>query len=448
MKDINIDFQKAVGKSILFLGRLSSFSDEEIKLFLEKFDIAYTKTLDENVVMAVESTLLSPLEEEIATKAYQNKIPLYTIESFERLYAKELNRDSILMSLKLSDNQQRLFRLLHNTYLEDELFIKLFSMYDWGNEGMFDNSQNMKISTLFAKRFFKKERFDPATYYSPVSIFEIALLNKNPDLLEVMFDLPDIKIKRSKSGIKRASTLKEAVSFNPFANKKTLTKAFRLNDEEIDYFLAQNPSLAPHLQERIFERADIKIKESLCKNRNLTNELFEKLTDIEALWRYQKIDKKRFLLLKTSISIIGENENIEKEVADTLIEQNDEETLKHLCSNPVLTRHQLKRLYNLKNKNLYAHIAANPNTPVNILEKLFEENDKEIDSSLALNQNTPTEILEVLYNKDDFEINCHLALNEALDIKWLQQLQIDHRLLNYLKENKTFTQNILNNLGI
>ena len=52
------------------------------------------------------------------------------------------------------------------------------------------------------------------------------------------------------------------------------------------------------------------------------------------------------------------------------------------------------------------------------------------------------------FAKDNYEINCSLALNESLPLEYLQQLQIDHRLLNYLKNNKTFTENILHNLGI
>ncbi len=448
MKNIDTHFHKAKGRSILFLGRFNSLNSEDIKLFLEKFDITYTTTLDEYVAMAVESTILSPLEEEIATKAYQNKIPLYSIDQFDRLYAKELNSDSILMSLKLSNNKQRLFRLLHNTHLNDKLFLKLFSMYDWEDEGMFDTSQNMKIATLFAKRFFVKDRFDPATYHSPVSIFEVAVITKDPDVLEVMFDLPKIKIKQSRSGVKKPTTLKEAIALNPHTNEKTLKKAFRQHDENIDYFLAQNPSLPPSMQEQIFKRGDNLIKESLCKNENLTNELFEKLIDIETLWQYQPIDKKRLQLLKTPPPLIGENENISKEVADLLIEKEDEETLKHLCANPVLTKQQLRKLYELKNENLYAYIAANPNTPTEILHELFEKKDKEIDSFLALNVSTPKEILEDLFSREEFEINSHLALNEALPIEWLQQLQIDHRLLNYLKENRTFTENILKNLGI
>ena len=448
LKNIDIDFQNAKGKSILFLGHFNSLSKEEIELFLEKFDISYKTTLDDDVIMAIEGTILSVFEEESATQAYQKKIPIYGIDQFDRLYAKKLDSDSILMTLKLSNDKERLFRLMHNPYLGDRLFLKLFSTYDWKEDGMFDNSDNMKISTLFAKRFLKKDRFDSAAYYSPVSIFEVAQISKNPDVLEVMFDLPDLRIKRSKNSAKKPMNLKEAIAANPFTNEKTLKKAFMRNDENIDYFLAQNPSISIQMQESIYKRANNRIKEALCKNENLINSLFEKLIDFETLWKYQPVDEKKLTLIKTPPPCIGENEKLSQTIIDLLIDQKDEKTLKNLCTNPILNQNQLQKIYELNNKNLYPLLAAHPNSCAKILYKLFEEKNFDIDLHLALNPSAPKDILKTLFQRDDFEINKRLSLNETLDIESLQQLQIDHRLLNYLKENKTFTQNILNNLGI
>lgn len=448
-KDINRDFHNAKGKAILFLGRYTSLSTEEIKLFLEKFDIRYTDTLDDDVVMAVESTILSPLEEEIATEAYRNKIPLYNTDQFDALYANELNSDSILMSLKLSNNQERLARLLHNRYLSDALFIKLFAMYDWRDEGMFDNSENMKIATLFAKRFFSKSRFDAATYHSPISVFEVAIISENPDLLEVMYDLPLIEVKQSRSGPRRPVHTKEAIAVNPHANEKTLTRLYRLNDPGIDYFLALNPATPHTLQEQIFERSDTDTKEALTQNSNLSPALFEKLAHIPSLWEFQPVNTEKLAHLPTPIPPqIGENEHLTPEVIAFLLKQEDAALLENLAQNPSLTPRQLQRLYETGSETLYPAIASNPNTPPEILETLFAKNDHGIDRYLALNPNAPQTILGQLLARDDFEINCSLALNEALPITWLQQLQIDTRLLPYLKENSTFTENILHNLGI
>ena len=449
MKNIDTDFANAGGKAILFLGRFHSLSEEEITLFLEKFDIRYTTTLDDDVAMVFESTILSPLEEEIATEAYRKGLHIYNSEQLDKLYADQLNSDSILMSLKLSNNQERLARLLHNRYLSDALFIKLFAMYDWGGEGMFDNSENMKIATLFAKRFFSKNRFDSATYHSPISVFEVAILTDNPDLLEVMYDLPEIEVKQSRSGAKRPTTTRQAIAVNPHTNQKTLTRLFRRNDPDIDYFLARNPATPHKMQEALFARANDETKEALAHNENLSPALFAKLAHYPDLWLTQKITGKHLVHLPHPIpSEIGANENLDQEVVDFLLENGDLAVLENLAQNPLLNTTQIEKLYTEKVPRLHPFLAANPNTPETILHKLFERNDHEIDRYLALNPAAPETILEQLFARDDFEINCSLALNESLPVSWLQQLQIDARLLPYLKENRTFTENILHNLGI
>ncbi len=447
-KDIETDYQNARGKSILFLGRYTSLSEEEIRLFLERSEIRYTATLDDDVTMVVESTILSPLEEEIATEAYARGLHLYSTDQFDALYAKALNSDSILMSLKLSNNQERLTRLLHNRHLDDTLFLKLFAMYDWQGEGMFDNSENMKIATLFAKRFFSKSRFDAATYHSPISIFEVAIMSDNPQLLEVMYDIPPIEVKQSRSGPRKPTTTHEALAANPHTAPATLTRLLRRNDPAIDYFLAQNPATPHPMQERLYERADDATKAALTKNPNLSPALFEKLINYDTLWEHQPIDTDRLTLRRDLPACIGENERLSPEVLESLIERGDDTILETLAMNPILDAVQLHRLYDLGRPALYPPIAANPNTPQEILEALFARGAHAIDRYLALNTAAPQEMLEALFNRNDFEINCYLALNESLPLHYLQQLQIDTRLLPYLKENRTFTENILHNLGI
>lgn len=453
MKNIDRDFAAAKGRAILFLGRFNSLSDEEIRLFLEKFGIRYTTTPDEDVAMAFESTILSPMEEEIAAEAYRRGIHLYNSDQFDKLYADRLNSDAILMSLKLSNNQQRLARLLHNRYLSDALFIKLFAMVDWGGEGMFDNSENMKLATLFAKRFFSKSRFDSATYHSPISVFEVAIMTENPDLLDLMFDLPGIEVKQSRSGARRPTATREAIAINPHTSEKTLTRLFRLNNPAIDYFLARNPATPHAMQEQIFARADEKTedetKEALALNEKLSPALFESLSSISALWLTQRIDKEHLQYLPDPIPTeIGENEHLSEEVIDYLLEKSDTPLLATLAQNPVLKRAQIEALYARNDPRLLPAIAANPNTPTSLLQALYRRNDPAIDQHLALNPSTPQEILRELLEREDFEINRALSLNEALPVSWLQQLQIDARLLPYLKENRTFTENILQNLGI
>jgi len=452
MKNIDTDFKNSYGKSILFLGKFHSATKEELELFLDKFDIKYRDILDDDISMSVEGSLMSPLEEMIADEAYAKKIPNYKVDQFEKLYAKHLNSNSILISLKLSNNQGRLSRLLQNEHLDNKLFLKLFHMYDWGEDGLFDSSENMETCTLFAKRFYHKKRFDPATFHSPISIFEIAIMSEDADVLEALFSLPDLKIKQSRFRKKRPINIKEALATNTFLNQNTLDRLVRLNDEGVDYFLAQNPIIDENIANILLKRDNIETKKALSCNENLSDAIFETLlledaTHINLLY-CQKIDLNRFKKIKKLHTNIGANENLSDEVILLLIEKNDLQIQQMLSINWTLKPLFLQKLYELQNRELFPYLAKNKNTFIEILKELYKKKDIDVDISLAKNPSTPKEILEELYKRDEFLINESLALNESMKLEHLQQLQLDPRLMNNLKENQTFTDNILLNLGI
>ena len=452
MKNIDRDFEASHSKSILFLGKIHSLNLDEIKLFLDQFNITYTDTINDDTIMFIESSMISPIEEDIAYKAVKKGLKAYSSEEFEKLYASKLNDDSILMSLKLSNNQGRLARLLHNPYLSDKLFLKLFNMYDWGEDGLFESSENMETTTLFTKRFYKKERFDPAIFHSPISVFEMAIISENSYVLETLYSVPNLTVKQSRSGIKKPLNIKEALATNIYLNQDTLKKLLRANDKEIDYFLAQNPIIDENMMNTLYERSNLDVKLSLASNPNIPDNIFEKLLEEEKtheyLLYYQKIDLTRFLMIKNPHPNIAANENLSHEVIGKLIQKDDTEILKLLSENETLESHFLQTLYDLQKPELYPHLASNKNLPKELIQKLYKEIDQKIDINLALNINAPMEILDELYNRDNFEINKSLALNESMPVSYLQQLQLDTRLMNYLKENRTFTENILNNLGI
>jgi len=402
--------------------------------------------------MFVEGTIKSPLEDEIAYKASKQKIPYYSTDQFEKLYASELNSDSVLMSLKLSNNQERLARLMQNRYLDDKLFLKLFGMYDWGEDGLFDNSENMEITTLFTKRFYKKERFDPATFHSPISIFEIAIISEDERVLEALFSVPTLSVKQSRLGDIRPTTIKEALATNTFLNRQTKERLLRLNDAKVDYFLAQNSILDIEMLEKLFERNNTLTNQALATNKKINDVMFKALLKeplaVENLLLYQNIDLERYKQIQTLHESIADNENLSDEVISALIESKNEKILQNLSANESIKLEFLETIFETKNPTFYPYLAANKNLSEKIIKELHEKKDTEINNSLAFNTSTPMSILEEFYKQDDFELNCHLALNESLPLAYLQQLQLDTRLMNYLKENKTFTENILNNLGI
>jgi len=448
-------FVKAKGKSVLFLGRLKNFTEEEVKIFLKQYGLEFSATLDDNVAVMVESTMMSPPEEEVSYTVYKQKIPTFRLDVFEKLYAEKITPNSLLMSLKLSNDQERLIRLLKNEAFDKSLYLKLFKLYDWKGEGVHESDENRDVTTTFVKRFYNPDSFmDPAMIYSAITLTSIIANSEDAEVLDAILTMPQYEIKVSRSEIKKPKTLKELVALNPFASKETLKQLSNFNDKTIDYFLVQNDSLSEDLQEKIYARASDDIMIMLSQNENLSDELFEKLLQekeevVQNLLVYQKMTKARYEKAKSSseIEVVGENEMID-EILEELLKSDKLMLQRRLASNPTVDGDTLEKIYATYQDSVLADLCSNPNLKSIMIEEFVKKNDKELDLLLAANPNTATEILINYFNQEDEELNLALASNEALPLEYLQQLQLNSTLMNTLGNNKTFTENILNNLGV
>jgi DNA-directed RNA polymerase subunit F len=445
-------FQSAKGGAILFLGRLKNFTEDEVKIFLKQYEATFTTELDSSVVAVIESTMLTPPQEEVSYAVYKQKIPTFRLDEFERLYAEKITPDSLLMSLKLSNDQARLIRLLKNEAFEKSLYLKLFKLYDWRGEGVHESDENRDVTNTFVKRFYNPEQFmDPAMIYSPVTLMTIAAESEDSEVLDAMLTMPHYEIKVSKSE-KRPRTLKEMIAINPHSSKETLIQLSRFKNRDIDYFLVHNDTLPHTLQEQIYKRADYEIKKMLTQNANLSDRLFDTLLEedeeiVSYLFSFARIDKKRLEKIRNHryFSILGNGEGIE-EVVEELLAIEDEALQYKLAENPLLKAEALERIYARYTKRVAKALSANPNTPKHLLEEF--SNLPECEEVLSANPNTPKDILIAYFERDDEKLNRALASNESMPIAYLQQFQLDPSLMHILSNNKTFTKNILNGLGI
>ena len=445
-------FKKAKGKSILFLGRLKNFTEDEVRIFLKQYEAEFTQALDEDVAVVIESTMQTPPEEDISYTVYKAKIPTFRLDEFETLYAEKITPDSLLMALKLSNDQNRLIRLLKNEAFDKTLYLKLFKLYDWKSEGVHESDENRDVTTTFVKRFYNPEQFmDPAMVYSPITLMSIVAESEDAEVLDAMLSMPHYQIKISK-GEKRPKTLKEMIAINPHASNDTLTQLSRFKNQDIDYFLVHNDALAHALQESIYARATYDIKKMLTQNGNLCDTLFDKLLQedeeiVSYLFTFAKIDAKRLDKVQghKHFAILGDGEGIES-VLPKLLESEDEKLQYKLAENPLLKGEALEKIYAKYGEKVIKALCANPNTPAIMIEEFSKLGD--FDEMLAANPNTPTDILIAYFNREEESLNMALASNESLPIEYLQQFQLNPLLMNTLSENETFTKNILNGLGI
>jgi hypothetical protein len=364
------------------------------------------------------------------------------------------------MSLKLSNDQDRLKRVLQNEAFGDEIYLKLFRLYDWQNEGLYDNNDNRDITISFVKRFYRPDGFrDPAMIYAPTTVMNIAQETDNPEVLEAILTMPNHEIKVSKKENKKPKNLKEIVALNESISQYGIKQLISRDNRDIDYFLASNSALTPEQQQILYNRATKNGKIMLAHNSNLSDILFEKLLDdsediIKTLLTFQNIDDKRLETILSKnldlelLSFIGDNQNLKTNIIDKLLELQNRELDFKLASNSAIEQKDISKLYERYSNDIAKELAKNINLTSNMAKEFYQLNDIDIINSLASNPSTPKEILDELCQIDKKELNMLLASNPSVDIYYLQQFQLDPSLLSILANNSTYGQNVLNNLGI
>ena len=441
------------GGTVLFLGRVSNFTSEEITNFLEDQGMKYAdKYTGQEVALVVLSTMLTPLEEQTSYDLYDAKIPELRLAQFEEFYTTHIKPNTLMMSLKLSNDQERLKRLLKNTSFTDEIFLKLFKMYDWGDDGVYENDENRDATITFVDRFFRPDGFrDPAMVYSPITLSNIARDAKTADIIDAMLSMPNHEIKQSRKEDLRPKNLREIVALNPNISHESIRYLLSFNDDRIKSFLACNNAIRIDAQELIFQKADEVTKLMLTQNNSLDDTLFIELLKaddeiVKSLLTFQKITEKRLeYILEAALDsdimeLMGENQSIE-EVVEKLI--GIEKDLDYrLASNSLLGTELLLKFYETYGDEFISPLSTNPNVSVNLIEKFYKSDDVEIIKNLAANPATPKELLQALCERNEPDINRSLAVNPSVDLAYLEQFALDSELIMLMTKNETYLASV------
>ena len=440
------------GKNILFLGKVLNFTQDELSKFCSKLGLnAIFKYEGQDIALTLLSSILTPLEEQISYELYEKKVPEIKLEEFENFYVKSLKPNSLLMSLKLSNNQERLKRLLKVKAFDDETFLKLFNLYNWGNEGVFDNDDNRDVTISFIKRFYPHfSHFNHhEIMHSPATILEIALSNENAEVLKALSKIPNYKINARKQEEWKPRELREFIAVNPNISSDLIDNYLNLNNQRLNTLLAQNSAINKAQQQRILKNATKETLLKLAINPSLNDEIFKELLTkdldiVKELLKNQKITKAR---LNDIISInqdylvfLAQNENI-KEIKDELLFKNEELDLA-LASNKALNSSDLENLFNRYGKKIVTNLCKNPNLSNKLINQFYKNATNEQKLYIASNPNTPQEILDELFNLDNKEINRYLALNPSLKDEYLDYFKLDNELLRIMSKNPKFLQKV------
>ncbi len=394
------------------------------------------------------SSLINPYEEQLSYELYEQKIPDCTLDEFESFFAKTLKPNALIMSLKLSKNQERLIAFLKSKAIDDELFLKLIKLYHWKEEGIFDSDENRDIALAFINRFFTKRlHFNHNDIaHSPATLLDIALTSSNPKALEALFSMPNHSVNIKQNQALQPKNIKESLALNPNTPKELQRSLLNLRNPRIDTFLALNPSLEASEQEEIFARGNEEPLLALSKNPNVSDELFNKLLEqkepvVTMLLHNQLISPERFKKIpKHFYPILATSSTIES-IKEKLIGISKEIDLL-LLANPTLEAKELEELYKKYQEEAIVPLASNPNTPSTLLEEFYKLNQEEITLLLASNPNIPLYIMDELYEKNKHPINRALAQNPALKDEYIEFFKLDNELITLMSKIPTLREKI------
>jgi hypothetical protein len=441
------------GGTVLFLGRVTNFTPEELSNFLEAQGMSYAdKYMGQEVALTVLSTMLTPLEEDTSYDLYDTKVPELRLAQFEEFYTQHIKPNTLMMSLKLSNDQERLKRLLKNSSFPDEVFLKLFKMYDWGDDGVYENDENRDATITFVDRFYRPDSFrDPAMVYSPITLSNIARDAKTSDILDAMLTMPNHEIKQSRKEDLRPKNLREIVALNPNIAHENIRYLLSFNDDRIKSFLACNNAIRVDAQELIFNKADAVTKLMLTQNNNLEDKLFIELLKsddeiVKSLLTFQKLTNSRLKAVREAnlseeiLELMGENQLI-IEVVEKLIGLNKMLDYK-LASNQQLNREQLNGLYEKHGDDFILALSINPNLEPKLLEQFYNKRDEQVIINIASNPTTPQLILDELGESRIHKFNRGLAVNPSTRLIYLEQFALDSELIMLMTKNETYLESV------
>lgn len=413
-----MNYEALSGKSILLLGKTRALNSEEFDILLKLHKITRVGSYSEDVALIIEGRMMNPYEQSESARLYEeSQTPIVELSPFEEWLCRSIEPNRLLMSLKLSRNQERLVDFLQNPYITDELFFKLLKLYDWQNEGLFDNDTNRDVTASIIGRFYVDLDRNHNVQYAMSGLAHLIERYGNSELINAIVELSPIanEIKNPKD--RSLNGVLDAIALHPDTQESIL----RLLLEERAVLLAHREPLG--LERELLALQNEELNSLLAQNATLSREGALQLESAypDLIASKTVLDEDRFGQL------------LEKYAAN-------------LAANPSLSPAMQQKLYLLGEDTVSETLASNPVTLREILDHLFERG--EFSASLASNPSLSRDKLESLALSSDAEVLSALAANTSTPIETLYQLSLDRRFERAVKTNPTFGKHIqTHNIG-
>ncbi len=396
-----MNFDLFTGKSLLLLGKTRVLEPSEFQTLLALHSITMTQILDDTTSLAIEGRMVNPLDQDLLDEIYtQKKIPIISIEAIEQWLCSSIEPNRLLMSLKLSRNIQRLVAFIKNPYITNELFFKLLSLYDWHNEGLFDNDSNRDVTAALIGRFYLDLQRNHNVQYAMSGLAHLVEQYGTGELITAISQLQPIKKEIQQPNDASLNGVLDAIALHSDTPDTILKNLINTRS----HLIACREPLS--LEQELLARNDSTINVILAQNITLSQSGAQHLEQShpETIASFYPLDEVRFeRLLHNHATSLASNTSLTPSMQTTLMEMKNEAIYTNLAQNKALLMHHLETLFALQC--CAVQLASNTSLCPQQLETLYQSSNTEILKALASNTSTPVEILYQLSLDQRYERN-------------------------------------------
>jgi len=427
-------------KKILLFGKSRAFSMDEFASQLKFHRISVVTEFEEDVSLVVEGRMMTPYEQNAGDALYKERsggIEFVSIDILEKELAKHIDANTLLMSLKLSRNKERLKSFIQNAMIDDELFFKLLKMYTWSGEDFFENDSNRDVSAAIIGRFYKNIERNHNVQYATSGFMHLISQTSNQELIETIAGLePLVKVSSDAN-----ANILCAISSHADTPKSVLTLFIKRADPRVNRVIAMRDDCDEEMQQGLYDSKDENVLEALSWSKNLAKSVVYKILEIDLYTKNMakniNLDDELFTLFAEKYPVeTAKNSSLSLSMQQRLMDLKLQNVNISLASNTFIDAGVAMKLLHEDSSEIANEIYKNSATPPQALEEAYKESLNHL--SLSCNVSTPPHILLALAQSGNSEVLKALAQNPATPVEVLYQLQLDARFARAVKENPAF----------
>lgn len=286
-------------KVILLVGKSRYFNPDEFKIQLDFHEIELVHEYKDSVTLIIEGAMMNPYEIELCEKIYEQKVSEFIdIEIFESELIKSIDENSLLMSLKLSNDKTRLRDFLTNIKISNNLFLKLIEMYNWNDKDFFDNDNNRDVTATLISKFYKNIEQNHNIQYSKLGLMHLVMQCKDAKLIRCIANLKPLTKSFLADENDQGYKILIAIVTNDCTPNDVLINLIQNSNSYICELIAMRDNLDENLQKKLLDsnKEDILLALSYCEK--LSDEVYKSLIlnekYINNVAMYIKLDEKKY----------------------------------------------------------------------------------------------------------------------------------------------------------